>query len=304
MSLNIEKKGFKEQVDFVKESFYLMQIHFKNIMYFSLFTLILFTVFDYLNNHFFVIDPTKISMENPYSQGSIMIMVNEFIKTIFYLYIIGIMGQSYLFFEDNVNKMKILKSFISVKYYLNLMFLGFFILLTALLCGHIGLPAGLVEGLVQTNNDPEKFNMVLKKYDDIMTTTDYLLLIGAFIFFVISFLFLLFSSYISYMNIKLNDIGIIKGNFKTYLGLLKNILYWFIPCSLYFLGVGLLINSIIDIKAIDTIMEQLIRNITLSLYLGFGSILIFKLKHEIFPVTDNFDPEKAEKERIKKKYEK
>ena len=39
-----------------------------------------------------------------------MIMVNEFIKTIFYLYIIGIMGQSYLFFEDNVNKMKILNT--------------------------------------------------------------------------------------------------------------------------------------------------------------------------------------------------
>lgn len=304
MSLNIEKKGFKEQVNFVKESFSLMKIHFKNIMYFSMFILILFTVFDYLNNNVFMIDPTKISPENPYSQSSIMIMVSEFVKTIFYLYIIGLMGHSYLFFEDNINKLKILKSFVSIKYYLNLMFLGFFILLITLFCGHIGLPSGLVEGLIQSNNDPEKFNLVLEKYAAIMTTTDFVLLIGSFIFFVISFLFLLFSSYISYINIKLNDVGVIKGNLKTYLGLLKNILYWIIPCGLYFIGGGLLINSIVDIKEIDTILEQLIRNVTLALYLGFGSILIFKLKNEIFPVTDNFDPEKAEKERIKKKYEK
>lgn len=304
MSLNIEKKGFKEQIDFIKESFYLIQIHFKNIMYFSLFTLVLFTLFDYLNNNFFMIDPTKISIEDPYSQSSLMIMIGEFIKTIFYLYIIGLMGQSYLFFDDNINKGKILKSFISIKYYLNMMFLGFFILLMALLCGHIGLPAGLVEGLIQANNDPEKFNMVLEEYGNTMTTSDFVLLIGSFLLFIVSFLFLLFSSFISYMNIQLNGIGIIKGNFKTYLGLLKNILYWFIPCGLYFVGAGLLINSIIDIKEIDTLAEQLIRNISLSLYLGFGSILIFKLKNEIFPITDNFDPEQAEKERIRKKYEK
>ena len=304
MSLDIEKKGFKEQLDFIKESFSLVQIHFKNIIYFSLFTLILFTLFDYINNNLFKIDPSKVSIENPYSQDSLTIMVADFVKTIFYLYIIGIMGQSYLFFEDNINKGKILKSFISLKYYLNMMFLGFFILLIALICGHIGLPSGLVEQLIQTQQDPEKFNAVLEQYANKMTTTDFVLLIGAFLVFIFSFVFLLFSSFISYMNIKLNDIGVIKGNLKTYLGLLKNILYWLIPCGLYFIGIGLIVNSIIDVNEIDTFVEQLIRNISLSLYLGFGSILIFKLKNEIFPVTDNFDPEKAEKERIKKKYEK
>lgn len=304
MSLNIEKKGFKEQIDFIKESFYLTQMHFKNIMYFVLFTLVLFTLFDYLNNNFFMIDPTKISIEDPYSKNSLMIMIGEFVKTIFYLYIIGVMSQSYLFFNDNIKKGKILKSFINIKYYLNMMFLGFFILLIALICGHIGLPAGLVEGLIQSNNEPEKFNMVLEEYGNTMTKTDFALLIGAFLFFIVSFLFLLFSSFISYMNIQLNGVGVIKGNFKTYLGLLRNILYWFIPCALYFVGAGLLVNSIVDVKEIDTLVEQLVRNISLSLYLGFGSVLIFKLKNEIFPTTDNFDPEKAEKERIRNKYEK
>jgi hypothetical protein len=303
MSLEIENKKFKEQFSLVKETFNTIQVNIKNLAIFSLFILILFTIFDYLNLSTLSIQ-TQINPEEPYSANTLSIMGLEIFKTFLFLYILSVMSQSYIFMEEKINIKKIFLSFISAKLYLNLIFFGFFMLFCALLFGHLGFPEGLIEQLIANQDNEEKFNLILSQYSDTMNSMDVFWLIFSVSGFIFTFSFLLFSSYISYLNIKINKVKVMKGNFKTYLGLMKNILYWIIPSIIYFTGFGFIVNTISPSGLENTITDNLLRNLLLSIYLSIGGVYLYVIKNNIFPSQEEFNPSNEEKNRIKNKYNK
>lgn len=300
-SLVIEKKGFKEQVGLVKEVINSIKINLNSLMYFAFYILCFFTLYDYLNINMMV-DHNKVDIKNPYSTGSLSIMAFEAFKTIIFLYLLTIMSQAKIFINKENNGKNILKSIFNIKLYLNMLFLGFILLFTALLFGHIGLPADFIYSLVENQNNPQEFDNVLKEYSNTLTSLDFFLIIFSVLGFLVCFGFFLFSSYFSYLNIKTHNLGVIKGNLKTYWGLLKNILYWIIPTLLYFLGIGFLINNVAPNGIENTLIDNLFRNILLSIYLAVGGLYINTLKLSIFPIIEDFNPNKDEKERIQKKY--
>ena len=299
--LVIEKKGFMQQFVLIKQVFNEIKINLNSLMYFAFYILCFFTLYDYLSFNS-IVDNTKIDPTDPYSTTSISIMFFEAFKTMIFLYILSIMCHAKIFLKNENSGKNIIKSILNIKLYLNLLFFGFIILFSALLFGHIGLPDEFISELIRTQNDEQAFNAILEEYSKILTSGDVFLMVFSFLGFILTFSFSLFASYFSYLNIKSHDLGIIKGNFKTYWGLLKNILYWFIPTLLYFFVLGVLINTIAPNGLENTLIDNLFRNILLSLYLAIGGLYIFTIKENIFPSIEKFDPDKQEKERIKKKY--